>query len=45
LNKKNLCEYSKTLQAQIMFFENNICTDLYWRYVPDPPVNCGYNVG
>jgi hypothetical protein len=30
---------------ELLMWKLDECMDLYWRYVPDPPGNCGYSVG
>ena len=30
---------------ELLLWQLNECLNLYWRYVPDPPGNCGYDVG
>lgn len=30
---------------ELLIWQLNECKELYWRYMPDPPGNCGYSVG
>lgn len=30
---------------ELLIWHLEECMELYWRYMPDPPGNCGYNVG
>ena len=30
---------------ELLLWHLDECMELYWRYMPDPPGNCGYSVG
>jgi hypothetical protein len=30
---------------ELLIWHLEECMELYWRYMPDPPGNCGYSVG
>lgn len=30
---------------ELLIWHLNECEELYWRYMPNPPGNCGYSVG